>query len=143
MASELSGIPQRFFNAFNSLRMALRVQKDITQKLSKNLIGLGGATEIIGHRLSKVKIKDSSPLGSFLLLGPQTICESALVKALAKEIYGDEKRFIALDVSSFDKDHHATAILRHLLTNGNQDRLILYLFLCFLISLNIGQLLNV
>jgi ATP-dependent Clp protease ATP-binding subunit ClpA len=48
------------------------------------------------------------PLGSFLFLGPTGVGKTELVKALAAELFGDEKHLVRLDMSEY-MERHAVA----------------------------------
>jgi ATP-dependent Clp protease ATP-binding subunit ClpA len=60
-------------------------------------------------RRSRAGLTDRNrPLGSFLFLGPTGVGKTELVKALAAELFGDEKHLVRLDMSEY-MERHAVA----------------------------------
>ncbi len=82
--------------------------------LKKRIVGQDNAIERIAKaiRRSRVGISDSNrPIGSFLFLGPTGVGKTALVKALAKEIYNDEKALLKFDMSELMERHNVSRLL--------------------------------
>jgi ATP-dependent Clp protease ATP-binding subunit ClpC len=63
-------------------------------------------------RRSRVGLGDERrPVGSFLFLGPAGVGKTELCRALAAEVYGDEKALIRLDMSEYMEKHAVSRIL--------------------------------
>ncbi|MDU2231405.1 MAG: ATP-dependent Clp protease ATP-binding subunit, partial [Clostridium perfringens] len=76
----------------------------LEEKLSKRVIGQLEAIRTISKavRRSRVGLKDPKrPIGSFAFLGPTGVGKTELCKALAEAMFGDENKFIRLDMSEY------------------------------------------
>ena len=63
-------------------------------------------------RRSRVGLGDERrPVGSFLFLGPSGVGKTELCRALAAEVYGDERALIRLDMSEYMEKHAVSRIL--------------------------------
>lgn len=51
------------------------------------------------------------PIGSFLFLGPSGVGKTELAKAVAEEMFGDERAFVRLDMSEFGESHTVQRLL--------------------------------
>ncbi|KAK4415087.1 Chaperone protein ClpB1 [Sesamum alatum] len=105
-ASSLTGLPATFFN----WRLKTFPLEDLESKLSGKFIGLDNVIHIITGALSKQSFL-TGPFGSFLLLGCHGCGRTKLAKALAKEIFGQEERFIKLDMSEYKGPHVPSCLL--------------------------------
>lgn len=54
---------------------------------------------------------ETRPLGSFLLLGPTGVGKTETAKALAQELFDDEKNMIRLDMSEFSEKHSVAKLI--------------------------------
>ena len=86
----------------------------LEEKLRRRVIGQEEATALVARaiRRSRVGLGDPRrPVGSFLFLGPTGVGKTELCRALAEEIYGDEKALIRLDMSEYMEKHAVSRIL--------------------------------
>ncbi|KAL0451553.1 UNVERIFIED_CONTAM: Chaperone protein ClpB1 [Sesamum latifolium] len=105
-ASCLTGLPATFFN----WRLKTFPLEDLESKLSGKFIGLDNVIHIIAGALSKQSFL-TGPFGSFLLLGCHGCGRTKLAKALAQEIFGQEERFIKLDMSEYKEPDVPSGLL--------------------------------
>jgi ATP-dependent Clp protease ATP-binding subunit ClpC len=73
-------------------------------ELRKRIVGQDEAITVIAKaiRRSRAGIKDPRrPIGSFVFLGPTGVGKTALAKALAEFLFGDEDALIELDMSEY------------------------------------------
>jgi len=74
------------------------------EELGKRIVGQNEAITAIAKaiRRSRAGIKDPRrPIGSFVFLGPTGVGKTALAKALAEFLFGDEDALIELDMSEY------------------------------------------
>ncbi|KAL0403844.1 UNVERIFIED_CONTAM: Chaperone protein ClpB1 [Sesamum radiatum] len=105
-ASCLTGLPATIFN----WRLKTFPLEDLESKLSGKFIGLDNVIHIITGALSKQSFL-TGPFGSFLLLGCHGCGRTKLAKALAQEIFGQEERFIKLDMSEYKEPDVLSGLL--------------------------------
>lgn len=87
---------------------------NLEDKLTKKIVGQDEAIKKIARaiRRSRVGVSDTHrPIGSFMFLGPTGVGKTALVKALAKEIYNDEKALLKFDMSELMERHNVSRLL--------------------------------
>ena len=86
----------------------------LEEKLSKRVIGQLEAIRTISKavRRSRVGLKDPNrPIGSFAFLGPTGVGKTELCKALAEAMFGDENKFIRLDMSEYMEKHGVSRLI--------------------------------
>lgn len=87
---------------------------NLEEKLGTKIVGQDEAIKKIARaiRRSRVGVSDTHrPIGSFMFLGPTGVGKTALVKALAKEIYNDEKALLKFDMSEMMERHNVSRLL--------------------------------
>lgn len=86
----------------------------LEEKLSKRVIGQLEAIKTISKavRRSRVGLKDPKrPIGSFAFLGPTGVGKTELCKALAEAMFGDENKFVRLDMSEYMEKHGVSRLI--------------------------------
>ena len=88
-----------------------RMEKDEIKKLlsmektlEETIIGQSDAVEALSKALrrSRADLKDPiRPIGAFALLGPTGVGKTLLAKTIAKELFGDPKALIQMDMSEY------------------------------------------
>ena len=85
--------------------------RDLENRLRARVIGQEEAVAEVARTVRRSRaglIGHERPLGSFLFLGPTGVGKTELVKALAEQLFGDEKHLVRLDMSEY-MERHAVA----------------------------------
>ncbi len=88
--------------------------KNMEERLCRRIIGQDEAVSAVCRaiRRSRVGLKDPCrPVGSFLFLGPTGVGKTELCRALAQEVYGDEKAVIRIDMSEYMEKHSVSRLI--------------------------------
>jgi ATP-dependent Clp protease ATP-binding subunit ClpC len=109
VVSMWTGIPLVQIEGEERLRL-LRLEED----LHKRVIGQHEAVQALARaiRRSRVNVRDGRrPIGSFVFVGPTGVGKTALARALAATLFGDEESMLKLDMSEFMESHHVTRLV--------------------------------
>ena len=82
--------------------------------LHKRVIGQSEAVEAVSKAIHRARagFKDKNrPVGSFLFLGPTGVGKTELAKALAENMFGDERALIRFDMSEYMEKHTASRLV--------------------------------
>ena len=88
--------------------------RGMEERLRRRLIGQDEAVSAVSRaiRRSRVGLRDPNrPVGSFLFLGPTGVGKTELCRALASEVYGDEKAIIRIDMSEYMEKHAVSRLI--------------------------------
>lgn len=108
-ASEITGIPAAQLTEDESKRLC-----EIEAALKKRIIGQDKAVEQVSAaiRRGRAGLKDPRrPVSSFLFLGQTGVGKTALSKAVAETVFGDESRIIRFDMSEFMEAHSISKLI--------------------------------
>ncbi len=97
--SKWTGIPLQRMEK-DEIKKLLSMEK----KLEETIIGQSDAVEALSKALrrSRADLKDPiRPIGAFALLGPTGVGKTLLAKTIAKELFGDPKALIQIDMSEY------------------------------------------
>jgi len=97
--ANITGVPIKRMSDTERARML-----NIEVELEKHVAGQRPAIESVARALRRARadLKDPRrPIGSFLFLGPTGVGKTLLAKALADQMFGDEKALIQLDMSEY------------------------------------------
>lgn len=87
-----------------------RVQKT----LEKHILGQEDAIKLISKSLMRAQLglqPSKKPIGSFLLVGPTGVGKTETARILAKEIFGDSKALIKIDMSEYMERHNVSNLI--------------------------------
>lgn len=87
---------------------------DLEKNIKKRIVGQDEAVSEISKAIKKSRVGLSNPnrpAGSFIFLGPTGVGKSELAKVVAKEILGDEKSLIKIDMSEFMEKHNLSRLV--------------------------------
>jgi ATP-dependent Clp protease ATP-binding subunit ClpC len=83
-------------------------------KLHKRIIGQDAAVVAVSKAIRRARagFKDKNrPVGSFLFIGPTGVGKTELAKALAEDMFGDERAIIRFDMSEYMEKHTTARLL--------------------------------
>jgi ATP-dependent Clp protease ATP-binding subunit ClpC len=103
VVSEWTGIPAYEMGADERVRL-----QGLEQRLKQRVIGQDAAVSAVAQAVRRARsgLKDvERPIGSFIFLGPTGVGKTELARALAYELFHDEKAMIRLDMSEYQEKH--------------------------------------
>jgi ATP-dependent Clp protease ATP-binding subunit ClpC len=103
LVGEITGIPVSAISVGEGTRLL-----ELEKALRTRVIGQDNAVASLAKavRRSRAGLRDPKrPAGSFLFAGPSGVGKTELAKALAYELFGDDKSLIVLDMSEFAEQH--------------------------------------
>lgn len=108
LIGEITGIPVNAIDAGESARLM-----SLEDSLRKRVVGQERALSVVSKavRRSRAGMRDPRrPAGSFIFAGPSGVGKTELAKALAMELFGDEKSLIVLDMSEYSEQHSVSRL---------------------------------
>ena len=86
----------------------------LSERLHTRLVGQDEAVDAVADAVlrSRAGLSDQNqPLGSFLFLGPTGVGKTELAKALAVELFDDEKQIVRIDMSEYMESHSVSRLI--------------------------------
>ncbi|RMH04423.1 MAG: AAA family ATPase [Planctomycetota bacterium] len=86
----------------------------LEERLRRRVVGQDHALAAVADtvRRSRAGLQDAArPLGSFLFLGPTGVGKTELSKALAEELFGDERAMVRIDMSEYQEKHSVSRLI--------------------------------
>lgn len=87
---------------------------DLGVQLHKRVVGQDEAVDAVSEAILRSRAglaKENQPTGSFLFLGPTGVGKTELAKALAFELFDDEKHMIRIDMSEYMEQHSVARLI--------------------------------
>lgn len=87
---------------------------NLESELTKSVVGQEKAIKAVSNaiRRSRAGISDEDkPIASFLFLGPTGVGKTETAKALARELFNDEKSLIRIDMSEYTESHSVARLI--------------------------------
>lgn len=87
---------------------------NLKANLGRQVKGQDHALEVVSDAIlrSKAQIQDEDrPLGSFMFLGPTGVGKTEVAKALAVQLFDDEKKIVRLDMSEYMEKHSVSRLI--------------------------------
>eukprot|EP01132_Coremiostelium_polycephalum_P001543 gene1543-1942_t len=84
------------------------------EHLHKRVVGQDEAVDAVADAVLRSKSglsRENQPLGSFLFLGPTGVGKTELAKALAYELFDDEKHMVRIDMSEYMEQHSVSRLI--------------------------------
>ncbi len=97
--AHITGVPIKRMSETERARM-LTIEQELTRQVAGQAAAIGAVARSL--RRARADLKDPKrPIGSFLFLGPTGVGKTLLARALAEQMFGDEKALIQLDMSEY------------------------------------------
>ncbi len=103
VVSRWTGIP-----ATRMLKAETEKLKNLENIMMKRVVGQDQAIKAVANavRRSRLKIAEGSrPIAAFLFLGPTGVGKTETAKALAEQLFNDEKALVRIDMSEYSEAH--------------------------------------
>ena len=86
----------------------------LEQVLAKRVVGQDQALDLVTDAIlrSKAQIQDENrPIGSFMFLGPTGVGKTEVAKALAEQLFDDERHIVRIDMSEYMEKHSVSRLI--------------------------------
>ncbi|MGN1277441.1 MAG: ATP-dependent Clp protease ATP-binding subunit [Floccifex sp.] len=86
----------------------------LQDELGKRVVGQDHALELVTDAIlrSKAQIQDENrPIGAFMFLGPTGVGKTEVAKALAEQLFDDERHIIRIDMSEYMEKHSVSRLI--------------------------------
>lgn len=87
---------------------------NLDKVLKQRVMGQDEAIQLVSQAIlrSKAHIQDEHrPIGSFLFLGPTGVGKTEVAKALAEQLFDDEKKIVRIDMSEYMEKHSVSRLI--------------------------------
>ncbi|KAJ8901870.1 hypothetical protein NDN08_004075 [Rhodosorus marinus] len=84
------------------------------EALSKRVVGQSDAVQAVAQAILRSRAgmaRESQPMGSFLFLGPTGVGKTELAKALAAELFDNEKHMVRIDMTEYMEQHSVSRLI--------------------------------
>lgn len=107
--SQWTNIPLTRLNAAESSSL-LQLENALHERIVGQNAAVKGVAQAV--RRARAGLKDPRrPVGSFLFLGPTGVGKTELAKALAENLFGDERALLRFDMSEYMEKHTASRLI--------------------------------
>ena len=107
--SQWTNIPLTRLNAAESSSL-LQLENVLHERIVGQNAAVKGVAQAV--RRARAGLKDPRrPVGSFLFLGPTGVGKTELAKALAENLFGDERALLRFDMSEYMEKHTASRLI--------------------------------
>jgi ATP-dependent Clp protease ATP-binding subunit ClpB len=87
---------------------------EMSARIKKRIFGQDEAVEAVVDAILQSRVglsRDNKPIGAFLLLGPTGVGKTELAKAIALELFDDERNMVMLDMSDYSNEMSLTKLI--------------------------------
>lgn len=109
IVAKWTGIPVNKLTEGKSARLL-----HLSDRLKARVIGQDEAVQSVSDAILRSRSglgRPSQPIGSFLFLGPTGVGKTELAKALAAELFDDEKHIVRIDMSEYMEKHAVSRLI--------------------------------
>src|SRR5690606_20645674 len=88
--------------------------RDLEKNLLKRIVGQNNVVKNVSKAIQRSHLglgDGKRPLASFMFLGPTGVGKTELAKTLARELFGDEKLMLQIDMSEFMEQHSTSKLI--------------------------------
>lgn len=86
----------------------------LSDSLHKRVIGQHESVSAVADAVLRSRAglgRPQQPIGSFLFLGPTGVGKTELAKALAEQLFYDEKHLVRMDMSEYAEQHSVARLI--------------------------------
>jgi ATP-dependent Clp protease ATP-binding subunit ClpB len=86
----------------------------LSDRLHERLIGQNDAVDAVAAAVLRSRAglaRRNQPTGSFLFLGPTGVGKTELAKALAAELFDDDRHIVRIDMSEYMEQHSVARLI--------------------------------
>lgn len=86
----------------------------LEENLHKRIIGQDEAVSAVARAIRRARAglnESGKPIGSFIFVGPTGVGKTDLAKALAENMFGDEKLLVRMDMSEYMEKHSVSKLI--------------------------------
>lgn len=109
IVSRWTGIPVNKLTATEKQKLL-----SLADVLHQRVVGQDEAVEAVAQAVLRSRAglsRPEQPTGSFLFLGPTGVGKSELAKALAQELFDDERHMVRIDMSEYMEQHSVARLI--------------------------------
>jgi ATP-dependent Clp protease ATP-binding subunit ClpB len=109
VVSRWTGVPSSKLSQGDAQRLL-----SLPETLRSRVVGQEDAIDAISDAVLRSRSgmsRPTQPLGSFLFLGPTGVGKTELAKALAAELFDDEKHVVRIDMSEYMEEHSVARLI--------------------------------
>ena len=109
VVSKWTGIPVKKLTQSDKEKLL-----NLSEELHKRVIGQNEAVESVSNSILRSRSglqNENRPIGSFMFLGPSGVGKTELAKALAQELFDDEKNIVRIDMSEYMEQHSVSKLI--------------------------------
>lgn len=109
VVSRWTGVPMSKLTQGESDRLL-----NLPASLKERVVGQDDAIEAISDAVLRSRSglsRPTQPLGSFMFLGPTGVGKTELAKALAQELFDDDKHIVRMDMSEYMEEHSVARLI--------------------------------
>ena len=109
IVAKWTGIPVNKLTEGQSARLI-----KLAERLKARVIGQDEAVQAVADAILRSRSglgRPSQPIGSFMFLGPTGVGKTELAKALAVELFDDEKHIVRIDMSEYMEKHAVSRLI--------------------------------
>lgn len=109
VVSRWTGIPVSKLNETESQRLL-----SLAERLKQRVVGQDGAVQAVAEAILRSRSglgKSNQPIGSFLFLGPTGVGKTELAKAIAAELFDDDRHIVRIDMSEYMEKHSVSRLI--------------------------------
>jgi len=109
VVAKWTGVP-----ASRLLKSETEKLKNLEEELEKRVVGQGAAVAAVAAAIKRSRLhlgELGKPTATFLFLGPTGVGKTETARALAEQLFGDEKALIRIDMSEYGEQHSVARLI--------------------------------